>query len=116
MTNLRKITEEEIKDYVSEVGEFEKDHRKGSSFWCWATHTFNEADIKDLRETDCVDASDFLGVCVTLSGMWDDNWGTEWDEVTYSKVEEYQELVPEQIIPEHYVTKQRTTPFKPEFE
>ncbi len=115
MTNLRKITEEEIKEYVSEVGDFDKEHRKYSSFYCWSSLTFTQEHIDEFKE-EGVDASQLLDVCVTMSGQWDDNWGTEWDSIDYCKVEEYQELVPEQIIPEHYVTKQRTTPFKPEFE
>jgi len=48
--------------------------------------------------------------------MWDDSNGTEWDSVSYEKVEEYQELVPEVVIPEHYVTKTRTQEFKPAWE
>lgn len=115
MTKLRKITEEEIKDYVSECGDFDKEHRKGSSFWAWVEYTFKQEDIDSLAEDDNIDASEFLGVSVTLNGTWDDNWGCEWDEVTYSKVEKYEELVPEQIIPEHIVTKTRTTSFVPVF-
>lgn len=110
---MKKITEQELNEYVAEVGEFEKEHRKYSSFYCWVSHTITEEDIKVLAEEDGVDASDFLNVCVTRSGMWDDSYGTEWDEATYEKVEEYQELVPEVIIPEHYVTKTRTQEFKP---
>lgn len=91
---MKKITEQEIQDYVSEVGNFEKEHRKGSSFWCWATHQFMPSDIADLAD-EGVDAEHFHGVTVTLGGTWDDSWGTEWDNTTYEKVEEYQELVPE---------------------
>lgn len=112
---MRKITEQEIQEYVSEVGEFEKEHRKYSSFYCTATHTFDESDVKDLAE-DGIDVSAFLGVMVTLHGTWDDSWGTEWDDTTYEKVEEYQELIPEVVIPEHYETRYKTTAFKPVFE
>ena len=113
---MRKITEGELLDFVSEVGLLEKEHRKYSSFYCWVSHTITEEDVKLLAEEDGVDASDFLNVCVTRSGMWDDSWGTDWDEATYEKVEEYQELVPEVVIPEHYVTKTRTQEFKPVWE
>ncbi len=112
---MKKITEQEIQDYVGEVGKFEKEHRKGSSFYCSATHIFNEEDIKNLAEDD-IDASAFLGVQVEMDGMWSDDWGTDWDSTSYSKVEEYQELVPEVVIPEHYVTKQKTSKFEPEFD
>lgn len=112
---MRKITEDELLDCVSEVGEFEKEHRKYSSFYCTSSHTFTQKDIDELAE-EGVDASDFLGVMVTRNGTWDDSWGTEWDETTYEKVEEYQELVPEVVIPEHYVTKYKTKAFKPVFE
>jgi len=109
---MEKITEEALKDYVSEVGEFEKEHRKYSSFFCWVSHTITAQDIVDLRD-EGVDASDFLNVLVTMNGTWDDSWGTEWDEITYEKVEEYEEVVPEQVIPAHTITKYKQTPFKP---
>ena len=112
---MNKITEEYLKEYVSDVGEFEKEHRKYSSFYCWSTHTFTQTDIEELKN-EGVDASDFLNVCVTMSGMWDDSYGTEWNSIEYSKVEEYQELVPEQVIPAHYVTKQKTEKFVPAWE
>lgn len=114
---MRKITEQELLEYVSEVGEFSKEHRKYSSFYCTVTHTIDEEDVKNLATVDGeVDASDFLGVMITLNGTWDDSWGTEWDDTTYEKVEEYQELVPEVVIPEHYVTKVKTKAFEPVFE
>jgi len=112
---MKKITEQEIQEYVSEVGDFDKEHRKGSSFYCTATHTFVASDIADLADDD-IDAEAFFGVQVTLHGTWDDNWGCEWEEVIYEKVEAYQELVPEVVIPEHYVTKYKTSAFKPVFE
>lgn len=112
---MNKITKEYLEDYVAEMGEFEKEHRKYSSFYCTVSHTIKQEDIDALAEDD-VDASDFLGVLITRNGTWDDSWGTEWDETTYEKVEEYQELVPELVIPEHYVTKCKTKAFKPVFE
>ena len=112
---MNKITEDYLLDYVSDVGEFSKEHRKYSSFWCTVTHTINQEDIEALAEDD-VDASDFLNVLITRNGMWDDSNGTDWDSTTYEKVEAYQELVPEVVIPEHYVTKYKTATFKPVFE
>lgn len=112
---MNKITEQYLLEYVSDVGEFEKEHRKYSSFYCTVTHTITQEDIEALAEDD-VDASDFLNVLVTRNGMWDDSNGTDWDSTTYEKVEEYQELVPEAVIPEHWVTKYKTAAFKPVFE
>lgn len=112
---MNKITEQDLLDYVSDVGEFEKEHRKYSSFYCTVSHTIKQEDIDALAEDD-VDASDFLGVLITRNGTWDDSWGTEWDDTSYEKVEECQELVPEVVIPEHYVTKYKTKAFKPVFE
>lgn len=112
---MNKITEQDLLEYVSDVGEFEKEHRKYSSFYCTITHTITQEDIEALAEDD-VDASDFLGALITRNGIWDDSWGTEWNDTTYEKVEEYQELVPEVVIPEHYVTRYRTSTFKPVFE
>lgn len=112
---MQKITEQYLLEYVSDIGEFSKEHRKYSSFYCTVTHTITQTDIEELKEDD-VDASDFLGVLITRNGTWDDSWGTEWDETTYEKLQEYQELVPEVVIPEHYVTKYKTSAFKPVFE
>lgn len=113
---MQKITEADLLDYVSEVGEVgqsETEHRKYSSFYLTANHVIKEKDVKGLAE-DGIDASDFLNVCITLTGIYGDSWRTEWDSgATYEKVEEYQELVPEVVIPEHYITKHKATPFKP---
>ena len=112
---MKKITEQDLLEYVSDVGEFEKEHRKYSSFYCTVSHTMKQEDIEALAEDD-VDASDFLGVLITRNGTWDDSWGTEWDDTTYEKLQEYQELVPEVVIPEHLVTKYKTSAFTPVFE
>lgn len=112
---MNKITKEYLEDYVADMGEFEKEHRKYSSFYCSATYTMTQTDIEELK-AEGIDASDFLNVCVTLNGMWDDSNGTEWDSMDFCKVEEYQELVPEQIIAAHYVTKQKTEVFVPVWE
>ena len=112
---MNKITEDYLLEYVSDVGQFEKEHRKYSSFYCTVSHTITQEDVEALAEED-VDASDFLGVLITRNGTWDDSWGTEWEDSTYMKVEEYQELVPEVVIPEHYVTKYKTSTFNPVFE
>lgn len=112
---MNKITEDYLLEYVSDVGEFEKEHRKYSSFYCTVSHTMKQEDIDALAEDD-VDASDFLGVLITRNGIWDDSNGTDWDGTTYEKLQEYQELVPEVVIPEHYVTKYKTSAFKPVFE
>lgn len=112
---MNKITEDYLLDYVTDVGEFEKEHRKYSSFYCTVTHRITQEDIEALAEDD-VDARDFLHVLITRNGMWDDSNGTDWDETTYEKLQEYQELVPEVVIPEHYITKYKTSAFKPVFE
>jgi hypothetical protein len=111
---MNKITEDYLLEYISDVGEFEKEHRKYSSFWCTVTHLITQEDVDALAEDD-VDASDFLNVLVTRNGMWSDSDGTDWDSTTYEKLQEYQELVPEVVIPEHYVTKYKTSAFKPVF-
>lgn len=112
---MNKITKEYLQDYVSELGEFETEHRKGSSFYASCSYTLKQDDIDTLKN-EGVDASDFLNVCITLNGDWSDDWGCEWHDMDFCKVEEYQELVPEQIIPEHFITKQRTEVFVPVWE
>ncbi len=108
---MKKITKQDIKDYVPEVGEFEKEHRKYSSFWCTASHQFKQEDIQEFAE-EGIDASELLNVLVTLNGTWDESWGCEWDDITYEKVESYEELVPEVVIPAHTVTKYKTIQIK----
>lgn len=110
---MKKISEEILLEYVGEVGKFEKEHRKGSSFYCSLSHRITQDDIDELAEWG--DASAFLNVCVDRQGYWDDNWGTEWDSTTYTLVESYEEIVPEVVIPAHTVTKYRTKPFTPQF-
>lgn len=113
---MRKVTEEEIIEYVREMGEFEKEHRKYSSFYCWANHTIKQEDVENIAKWYEADASGFLNVNVSMSGLWDDSYGTEWNDIEYSKVEEYKEFVPEVVIPEHYVTKYKSHPFVPVWE
>lgn len=112
---MQRITKQQIEEYVSEMGDFEKDHRKGSSFYATAYHTFKQADVDELAE-DGINASELLDVTVTLSGTWDDCWGTDWHSMHFSKYEEYQELIPEVVIPAHYETKYREVEFTATFE
>lgn len=113
---MRKITEEQLWEYVSEVGESEKEFRKYSSFYITTQHIIRQADIDELAKYD-MDATAFLNICVSRSGTWDDSWGSEWNGgPEYYQVEDYDEVVAEVIIPEHTVTKQKYVAFKPEFE
>ena len=107
---MNKITKSYLEDYVAELGEFETEHRKYSSFYATSSYTFKQDDIDTLAK-EGVDASEFLNVCVTLNGTWSDSDGCDWDSMDFCKVEEYEELIPEQIIPAHTVKKQRTEKF-----
>lgn len=112
---MEKITKDYLEEYISELGEFETEHRRGATFYATNTYTFKQADIDTLKE-EGVDASDFLDVQVVLSGIYDDDNGSDWYSMTCSRVEEYQEFVPEKVIPEHYVTRAKATPFEPVWE
>ena len=112
---MKKVTKEYLEDYVQDVGESEKEHRKYSSFYITIEHTITQEDI-DKMAKEGVDASDFLNVRVTKHGMWDDSWGTEWDSTEYKKEEPYQMLIPERVIPEHHVTIHKRIPFEPVWE
>ena len=107
---MNKITKDYLEEYVSELGDMETEHRRGSTFYADCSYTFKQADIDTLKE-EGVDASDFLNVRVTITGIYDDYDGCDWTGMHFYKVEEYQELVPEQVIPAHYVTKQKTEAF-----
>lgn len=112
---MNKITKSYLEDYVAELGEFETEHRKYSSFYATCSYTFKQADIDTLKAED-VDASDFLNVCVTLNGYWSECDGCDWEYMDFCKVEEYQKLVPEVTIPAHYVTNWKTEVFVPVWE
>lgn len=112
---MKKVTKEYLEDYVRDVGGTEKEHRKYSSFYITLEHTIAQEDIDEMAK-EGVGAGDLLSVRVTKHGMWDDSYGAEWDCVEYMKVEPYQELVPEVVIPEHYVTKYKQTTFEPVWE
>lgn len=112
---MNKITEADLWDYVADVGESEREFRKYSSFYITTSHTIRQEDVDELAK-EGLDASDFLNVLVSRNGIWDDSWGTDWSgSPKYYKVEEYLEVVPEVIIPEHTVIKQRYAAFEPEF-
>lgn len=112
---MNKITEEQLWEYVSEVGESEREFRKYSSFYITTQHTIRQEDIDDFAN-EGIDATAFLNIHVSRNGTWDDSWGTEWDsKPEYYKVEDYEEVVPEVVIPEHTVTKQKYVAFTPEF-
>lgn len=110
---MRKITEEEIEDYVQDVGKMEREHRRGSTFHASVAHIFTQEDVDWISEQWDADAAGFLGAQVGLHGIYNDDYG--WDEldISYQKVEEHQVLVPEVVIPEHYVTEYKTYPFDP---
>lgn len=110
---MKKVTKDVLLDYVTDVGELEKEHRKYSTSYCSVSHTITQEDVDCIAQGCREDASDFLGVNITRNGIWDDSYGTEWWSVEYAKMESYQELVPEVVIPEHYVTKYKQTPFEP---
>lgn len=107
---MSKITKEYLQEYVQELGNMETEHRKGSTFYASCSHTFKQADIDTLKD-EGIDISEFLNVCVTLSGIYDDWDGCDWNSMDFYKVEEYEEFIPEQIIPAHTVKKQRTEKF-----
>lgn len=102
-------------EFVADVGEMEKEHRKYGEFYAWIGYTISQEDV-DWFSSKGIDAKQFLGVQVSLNGMWSDSWGCEWNDVDFSKVEYYEEFVPEVVIPAHYVTKDKLTEFKPEWE
>lgn len=112
---MERITTEQIQDYVGEVGVFEKEHRKYSSFYATSSYTFTQESIDELAE-DSIDASELLGVTVTLQGYWSECDGCEWEDIYFNKYEEYQELIPEVVIPAHYETKYREVPFAVTFD
>ena len=112
---MKKVTKDYLLRYVENVGNFEKEHRKYSSFYCWCTHVITQEDIDSIKKDEEMDASDFLNVEVSLSGQWSDSDGTDWFDEEFQKVEGYEELVPEVVIPEHYVTKVKKSKFTPNF-
>ena len=107
---MNKITKQEVEDFVSDLGEITTEHRRGSTFYASCSYTFKQNDIDELKSED-IDASDFLNVNVTLNGIYDDYHGCEWNSMDFHKIEEYEEFIPEQVIPAHTVVKQRAEKF-----
>lgn len=112
---MEKITKDYLEEYVTEMGDMQTEHRRGSTFFADCSYTITQTDIEEIK-TEGVDASDFLNVCVTLSGYYDDNNGCDWNSMSFCKVEEYEEVVPEVVIPAHIVIKQRTEAFEYKWE
>ena len=108
---MQKITKQELIEYVEEVGEMTKEHRRGSNFYANVCHEVTAEDVKILAEDD-IDASFLLDHAVNLNGIWDDDYGWDECEVEIAQIERYEEVVPEKIIPAHTVTRTKTSPVK----
>ena len=103
---MKRVSKQDIYDYISDVADIETEHRKGSTFYANASHTFGEEDIESMKDYG-VDGSELIGLTVHLSGYWSEYDGCEWDMMDIRKYEDYEEFVPEVVIPAHYVPKQR---------
>lgn len=112
---MRKVTEDELIELVGDEGTFEKEHRKGSTFYAHNEYTFTQKDIDDFAE-EGIDASEFLNVSVVESGIWSDDDGFDLASRDWYKNEPYEVHVPEVVIPAHTKTEFRSTKFDPVFE
>lgn len=108
---MKKITKQELIEYVEEVGVMTKEHRRGSNFYANIYHEINAEDVKILAE-DGIDSSFLLNHAVNLNGIYDDDYGCDGWDVEIAKIERYEETIPEKIIPAHTVTRTKTTPVK----
>lgn len=108
---MKKITKQELVEYVEEVGEMTKEHRRGSNFYANVYHEVTAEDVKTLAKDD-IDASFLLDHAVNLNGIWDDDYGCDRWDVEIAKIERYEETIPEKIIPAHTVTRTKTIPVK----
>ena len=104
---MERVSKQDIYDYISDVADIETEHRKGSTFYASASHTFNDQDIESLKDSYDVDGSELLGLTIYLYGYWSEYDGYEWNSMSIAKYEDYEEFVPEVVIPAHYITKQR---------
>lgn len=109
---MKKITKQELIEYVEEMGEWTKEHRRSSTFYTNVYHEVTAEDVKILAEDDNIDASFLLDHAVNLNGIWDADYGCDGWDVEIAKIERYEETIPEKIIPAHTVTRTKTTPVK----
>ena len=111
---MRKVTEDELLDLANDEGDFEKEHRKGSTFYANLSYTFTQEDIDNFAK-EGIDASDFLNVTICENGVWSDDYGFDLISRDWIKQEPYQVWVPEVVVPAHWKTEYKASPFKPNF-
>lgn len=84
----------ELKNLISEIGEFEKgDHRKYSEFYATMQLEVTDEVVEEYPQLE-----KFLGLTFTFYGMWSEDWGFDGD---YGQLEAYRSeivQVPEEII------------------
>lgn len=93
----------EIASYIVNEfdGDFETEHRKGSSFYANSEKEIDQEIVDAIKEDMDTDISEYLGKKVVVSGYWSDDWGTEWEEFFIHVKRTVHK--PEKIIPAHDV-------------
>lgn len=112
---MRKVTEDELIECASDNCTFEKEHRKGSTFYAHSEYTFKQEDI-DFFAEEGIDASEFLNVSIVENGIWSDDDGFDMTSRDWYKNEPYEVHVPEVVIPAHTKIEFKSTKFDPVFE
>lgn len=97
------LTNEQMKSIFRDCDQdIETEHGKGSEFYAYGSLVINEQVIEDFKEA-YPEIVEYLGKRFSISGSWSDDWGLEVYDIWVE--ESYKEIIPEQIIPSHEVTK-----------
>ena len=79
-----------------DVAEFDKEFRKGSTFYANAFFEVTQEMVDYAKEFFGVDISDQIGMGYGLSGMWSDDNGTDWYSVDMYVSEDV--YIPEEVV------------------
>ena len=97
------LTNEQMKSIFRDSDpDIETEHRKYSEFYAWGSLVIDEELVQDIKE-EYPDIAEYLGKRFSVSGLWSDSYGLDISDIWVE--ESYTEIIPEQIIPAHEVTK-----------
>ena len=77
MIKLTKDAKEFLKDYVLELGETYKEHRRGSSFYLTAEMVITDKVLEDALDDEITLPKGLVDLIVILNGTWDDDNGSD---------------------------------------
>lgn len=84
MFKISKALMEVLKECTLDDGKCEKEHRRGSSFYITSELTITQELIDSIKEDENLVVPDWLlDKIITITGTWDDDWGTEIGDISF---------------------------------